>query len=153
MNTTSSKTSQRPIKLDAIHPPPLRIGEVSVTEQDLERLVASFALDLEDEPDGRLVFRESRREAVSCFACAEEAQQKLGMGKVLGYFGEDNPTARLGSKEGGHDFLLIGGRFIVDIWAKDTVNYTDRYVLDLAAPAQRNEIDELYGPMWHWDVG
>ena len=113
--------------------------------------MGSFALDLDEEPNGRLVFRESRREAMPCLSCAEEAQQQLGMGKVVGFFGEDNPAARLGRKEGGHDFLLIGGRFIVDIWAKDTGSYTDRYVLDLANPAQRSKISELYGPVWRWE--
>jgi len=36
--------------------------------------------------------------------------------KIMGYSMEDNPTAIIGITEGGHDFLFIEERYIVDFW-------------------------------------
>lgn len=38
--------------------------------------------------------------------------------KIKGYFHEDNPTAKIGESEGGHDFLVVNDEFIVDLWYK-----------------------------------
>lgn len=36
--------------------------------------------------------------------------------KILGYHFDDNPTAVVGEAEGGHDFLVVEGKYIIDFW-------------------------------------
>lgn len=70
-------------------------------------------------------------------------------GKVLGYYHEDNPAASLGDCEGGHDFLLVDDRWLVDWWAWNT-GYTDRKIFDLEDPEERELAAPLYGDPEKW---
>ena len=88
---------------------------------------------------------------IICAHCAQHAVDRFG-GEIRGYFWADNPEALLGSVEGGHDFALVGGRYIVDPWAKDTRGDTDRYVFDLLDPADAEEIRRLYGDPAAWEL-
>jgi hypothetical protein len=69
-------------------------------------------------------------------------------GVVHGYHHEDNPTAVLGETEGGHDFLLIDDRWLVDWWAKDT--YQERDLYDLKKLEDQAEVERLYGDPKNW---
>ena len=72
---------------------------------------------------------------------------RLG-GDVYGYQIKDNSKAIVGSGEFGHDFVLIGGKFLVDFWAKDTYEYRDLYDLSKLKDAQ--EVLKMYGSMKFW---
>jgi len=69
-------------------------------------------------------------------------------GVVHGYHHDDNPDAALGEGEGGHDFVIVDGRWLVDWWAKDT--YQERDLYDLQDPADQELVLRLYGPADAW---
>jgi hypothetical protein len=71
-------------------------------------------------------------------------------GTVVGYFSQDNPTAKLGANEGGHDFALVGNRYVVDPWAKHVDGSVQRATLDLEDPADAATARELYGDRSTW---
>lgn len=72
---------------------------------------------------------------------------RLG-GWVYGYTSEDNPTAEVGEAEGGHDFVVVGDRWLVDFWAWDTYQLPDLY--DLDDPADKALVLKRYGPPVNW---
>lgn len=82
------------------------------------------------------------------FICTEAAyqSQEIVGGTIFGYHCEDNPTAELGKSEGGHDFLIVEKRYILDFWA--AAYYGHKPIFDLQADAQ--EILKLYGPRECW---
>ena len=82
--------------------------------------------------------------------CTDWARWLSGFlgGEVVGYADLDNPGTLLG-ESGGHDFLLIQGRWIVDGWAYEI--YDLPVVHDLADPGQAEEIRRLYGDPKTWE--
>jgi len=82
-----------------------------------------------------------------CTGCARLVTERFG-GETRGYWAEDNPLATAGEAEGGHDFALIAGRFIVDPWLYHY--YGDSPVLDMDVPAERTEAVARYGPEENW---
>jgi hypothetical protein len=84
-----------------------------------------------------------------CGACARIIADRFG-GEVRGYWHEDNPTARVGEVEGGHDFAVTEDRFLVDPWLFQY--YCDSPVLDLDVPADRAEAAARYGPEEKWEL-
>ena len=77
-----------------------------------------------------------------CAACARIITERFG-GEVRGYWHDDNPTARAGEVEGGHDFAITADRFLVDPWLFHY--YGESPVLDLNIPAERAEALARYG--------
>lgn len=73
--------------------------------------------------------------------------ERLG-GVVYGYAHVENPDAEIGSVEGGHDFVVVRDRWLVDWWAADTYQYRDLY--DLSDPADLELVRELYGDPGRW---
>lgn len=53
-----------------------------------------------------------------CTVVARWIAEKSG-GEVYGYYSEDNPSATLAVGEGGHDFVVVDSRWLVDWWAWD----------------------------------
>ena len=84
-----------------------------------------------------------------CGACARIIADRFG-GEVRGYWHEDNPTARVGETEGGHDFATTNDRFLVDPWLFHY--YGDPPVLDLTEPAGQAEASARYGPEEKWEM-
>lgn len=84
-----------------------------------------------------------------CGACARIIADRFG-GEVRGYWHEDNPTARVGETEGGHDFAITEDRFLVDPWLFHY--YGDAPVLDLSNTADRAEAAARYGPEEKWEM-
>jgi hypothetical protein len=80
-----------------------------------------------------------------CTQAAFESQKVVG-GVIYGYHAEDNPSALLGSSEGGHDFLLVEDRYILDVWAAAYYGY--KPIFDLQT--DQVEILMLYGPRDMW---
>lgn len=69
-------------------------------------------------------------------------------GEVWGYASEDNPEATIGETEGGHDFVILGGRWLVDFWAKDYYQLPDLY--NMEDPAQMKKVRKGYGDPAKW---
>jgi hypothetical protein len=73
--------------------------------------------------------------------------ERLGA-QVHGYHHEDNPTAVVGEVEGGHDFVVVDDRWLVDWWAKDTYQMRDLY--DMKSQVDMEEVLKLYGDPGKW---
>lgn len=88
-----------------------------------------------------------RKEGFICSQAAHESRKIVG-GVVYGYHAEDNPTASLGHSEGGHDFLVVEDRWLLDFWA--AAYYGERPIHDLTKDSA--EILRLYGPREKWEL-
>jgi hypothetical protein len=93
------------------------------------------------------IFPGGEHETGHCAACARIVIERDG-GEVRGYWHDDNPTARAGDIEGGHDFAITPDRFLVDPWLFHY--YGDSPVLDMDVPAERAEALTRYGPEENW---
>lgn len=116
--------------------------KIEKTLSDLDHLVESTSY--ESDSDGWVCDEIGRLS--TCTTTANWLADRLG-GEVVGYFSDDNPTAELGSIEGGHDFVLVDGRYIVDWWAKD-IGYAKRRVYDVSK--DKGIISKLYGDPAAW---
>ena len=67
---------------------------------------------------------------------------------MLGYYHADNPSARVGEVEYGHDFAITEDRFLVDPWLFHY--YGDSPVLDLTELVGQAEAAGRYGPEENW---
>jgi len=83
-----------------------------------------------------------------CTVVSRWLAEKSG-GEVYGYFSEENPSATLAVCEGGHDFVVVDGRWLVDWWAWDH-QYIDRKVFDLSDPEDARMVSKLYGDRGAW---
>lgn len=86
---------------------------------------------------------------IICTNCARYICATFG-GVVVGYATQDNPSAVLGVGIDGHDFAIVEGRFLVDLWAVDTEMASTRYVHDLEDVADRAAVERLYGDPDRW---
>lgn len=84
----------------------------------------------------------------NCSACARLITSRFG-GEVRGYTHTENPAARVGEVEGGHDFALTPDGFLVDPWLYHY--YGERPVLDLRDERDRVEALARYGPEENWE--
>lgn len=88
-----------------------------------------------------------RKEGFICSQAAFASRDVVG-GVVYGYWAEDNPAAFLGSSEGGHDFLVVNDRWIIDFWA--AAYYDEMPIHDLTK--DHAEILRLYGSRDKWHL-
>jgi hypothetical protein len=95
------------------------------------------------------IFPGGEHETGHCAGCARIIVGRFG-GEVRGYWHEDNPTARVGEVEDGHDFAVTADRFLVDPWLHHY--YGDSPVLDLTEPAGQAEALARYGPQEKWEL-
>jgi hypothetical protein len=86
-----------------------------------------------------------RPEGFICTDAATESQKIVG-GVVYGYYAEDNPDGWLGQGEGGHDFLVVEDRWILDFWA--AAYHGQCPVWDIIKDV--NAVHSLYGPRKRW---
>lgn len=83
----------------------------------------------------------------TCTSTSVYLASRLG-GDVYGYSIEDNPDALVGKEEFGHDFAVIGDRYLVDFWAGDSYQYPSLY--DLWDPGSKREALRMYGDRRKW---
>jgi hypothetical protein len=95
------------------------------------------------------IFPGGEHETGNCTSCARIIARRFG-GEVRGYYHADNPTARIGETEYGHDFAVTEDRFVVDPWLYHY--YGERPVLDLDVAADRAEAAARYGPQNNWEL-
>jgi hypothetical protein len=68
--------------------------------------------------------------------------------KIMGYSIDDNPTALLGTIEGGHDFLLVDDRYLIDFWPRRTIDRSYPIAYDLCT--QPSLVHHYYGNPATW---
>lgn len=72
-------------------------------------------------------------------------------GRVMGFWIDDNPEATEIAKYcEGHDFAVVDGRYIVDGWAKNVEQMTNKVVFDLQNPKDKATILGIYGNPSKW---
>jgi hypothetical protein len=116
----------------------VRVMDRTVRKKRLERFSRS-----------ERIFPGGEHETGNCTARARIIARRFG-GEVHGYYHADNPTARVGETEYGHDFAVTEDRFLVDPWLFHY--YRERPVLDLEAAADRAEAAARYGPQTNWEL-
>lgn len=85
-----------------------------------------------------------------CTASARRVALQFG-GLIFGYQSAGNPTASIGLPSiGGHDFALIGDRWLVDYWAWRVVGILTEPIQDLSTGEGRAAARMLYGLMSAW---
>lgn len=87
---------------------------------------------------------------VVCTDHADWAREQLGNGEIWGFFDDDNPGTATGKCAGGHDFLVVDGRWIVDLWSKFVACISDRAVFDLDSESDAAEVKRLFGDREKW---
>jgi hypothetical protein len=70
--------------------------------------------------------------------------------QLYGFFETENPHSRIARVCGGHDFAVVTDRFIVDGWVVNVEGLCNRAVFDLADPADKDVIRDLYGDPKIW---
>ena len=94
------------------------------------------------------IFPGGEHETRNCSGCARIVADRFG-GEVRGYYDADNPAARVGEVEGGHDFAITPDRLLVHPWLFHY--YGESPVLDLSIPTDRAEALARYGPEEKWE--
>jgi hypothetical protein len=69
--------------------------------------------------------------------------------EIRGYHIDDNPTAEIGQDEGGHDFLLVGGKYIVDFWYHNMYDNNAPILLDIGK--DKKLVEKYYGDKNTWE--
>jgi hypothetical protein len=89
----------------------------------------------------------------NCGYCADYVIKALGEGYRYGFHCEDNPVSeREIEGVGGHDFAVIQGRYIVDIWISLYVGATEQVVYDMRDKADEKAITHIFGDPNKWSV-
>jgi len=73
--------------------------------------------------------------------------------KIYGFKNEDNPTAKIVRDHmhpGGHDFVFLDDRFLVDPWIKLVTMKINRVVFDMDNFVDLSYISIMYGPKSKW---
>lgn len=104
--------------------------------------------EIHNDREGYTVF-EDGTDAGNCTRSAKYVLRKLGLDReIWGYDWYENESAELGEAEGGHDFAVVDGRFLVDLWAMDY--YDTEGVYDLEDSRDQREVKRLYGDRQKW---
>lgn len=103
---------------------------------------------VQSSPDGECTFSDGE----ALFICTHSARRVAAYfgGRVVGFRTEANANAEIAWGNGGHDFAIVGDRFVVDYWAVRITGLHRRGVFDLNSADDRLEIARLYGPAEDW---
>lgn len=94
----------------------------------------------------------SEVKGVVCTDYAYWARDVLGCGQVFGFFDSANPGTETGNFCGGHDFLVIDDRFIVDLWLREVPNWTKQVVFDLESSDDAASVKKFFGDRKRWTL-
>lgn len=98
-----------------------------------------------------IAYLPSHEEMGRCTNCAWYVVDRLNEGDVWGFLSEDNPTATHREIAGsGHDFAVIGNRYIVDIWISLYTGSESQVVYDLVKPEDGPNISAIFGDPSCW---
>lgn len=123
-----------------------------VTRAGLEEFVrALMAEEIYDKATGVATFADGSP-CINCINGAIRIAEAFG-GKVYGYWSSANPTAEVGQQDlDGHDFAVIGERWIVDYWVYTTLDLLSSPVLDLHDEADLALAQRLLGDRGAWEI-
>jgi hypothetical protein len=102
-----------------------RGGRTVTLMQEIRKAIAKFRkTQYYDEEQGATFFKDHKGEEAplgTCTCSAGWMAEELGLDRclILGYLSKNNPKARAGRDEGGHDFLVVDGKVIVDVWLSE----------------------------------
>lgn len=85
-----------------------------------------------------------------CTNCARYVVKKVG-GIIVGFAEGTNPTSHKEFVDG-HDFALVEGRYLVDIWGKFFAGTSNNAVIDLENKIELKNKLTLYGEIKTWTV-
>jgi len=94
----------------------------------------------------------SQIDGVICTDYAMWARDVLGCGQVFGFFDQDNPGTETGQHAGGHDFLVIDDRWIVDLWIREVVGWCKQVVFDLQDETDSANVTRFFGDRQRWSL-
>lgn len=81
--------------------------------------------------------------------CVWLKENHFPQAKIVGYFIENNPMAIIGLAEGGHDFLLVDDRYIIDFWYRHVTGAANAAIV---IDTTENSIDlAKYGDPKQWE--
>jgi hypothetical protein len=84
-----------------------------------------------------------------CTNSAKFIRNKFFSGqKIVGYDADDNPTAEIGQDCGGHDFILVDDRYIIDMWYKYVEGEDVPTMIDTEVDTELTQT--LYGDRSKW---
>jgi hypothetical protein len=104
-----------------------------------------------DEELGGAAFIDSGISAVECTGYACAVRQLAGKeAEIVGFSRADNPSSEIAQNEGGHDFVFLEKRYIVDPWVCYVAGSSERSVFDTLNPGHADDIRRLYGDQTKW---
>ena len=95
---------------------------------------------------------ECELDSVCCTDYAYWAREQIGRGDVFGFAVWDNPGTEFDGRWDGHDFLLVDGRWIVDLWSKLVAGIAEKVVFDLDSEADAADVRRIFGDRAKWSL-
>lgn len=140
-----------------------------VFQSDKDTLSAEFLnrnetyWGIETNSEGESTFISSGYSGTQCTGFAHAISKRMpGRTKIYGFQEEDNPLSEIGRLTGGHDFVVIDNRYIIDPWLIEVesgrittksgtiINLNSQGVFDLEDVADKYLILMLYGSKKNW---
>jgi len=120
-----------------------------VNESDIKKLVtaAHKAYTKEEEANHD---EDSGNPFSICTYGAEWVKEKFfPKAVIMGYHADDNPDAIIGQDEGGHDFLILSDRYIIDFWYNNMIDSKAPVFIDM----EKDEAlaKKYYGDKTTWE--
>lgn len=89
----------------------------------------------------------------ACTNCADYVVKQVGDAYRYGFFVENNPVTNKEIQDvGGHDFAVVQGRYIVDLWVSLFTGIEDKIVYDMRDKADEKIITEIFGDPNKWSL-
>lgn len=124
--------------------------KLAITKEDIQvRLLKWENWTTYDEDEGA-TYLPTGNYAYHCTSCARMVVGMFG-GEVWGYSTKRNPTAVLGQNEFGHDFAIVAGHYLVDIWPGRDDKHMKNVVFDLEDKSDAEKVAYLYGDRSKWE--
>jgi hypothetical protein len=119
-----------------------------------EEVIGITYEDINNDGDERAMLPGDFGEMGNCTNCAKYVISKMGKGKVFGFLKEDNPssTHRAIENAGGHDFVVLDQRYIIDIWISYFTCEEPAFIYDLESGNDYLKIVEIFGDPTQWSI-
>lgn len=122
-----------------------------ITKTQLSNFVKDLCEEERYDPDECYWYFESGGSCCICTDAATKIVQAFG-GRVVGYCASKNTSAFIGVEFcEGHDFAIIGSRFVVDYWSFRVKQIITRPIFDLKSPGDCFAVRRLYGDPNTWE--
>ncbi|MHD0644857.1 hypothetical protein ACYPKM_04470 [Pseudomonas aeruginosa] len=93
------------------------------------------------------------QEMFFCHNCADWVIEVLGTGLRAGFYVNANPVEdKVIMDADGHNFAVIDGRYIVDVWLQHFTETSTQGVFDMHDPADHAAITQHFGDPSKWDL-